>query len=247
MSQEAAVPPDVYQSLRRMWMQDIADAYRSGALRNASISEGGNLIVKGGLFAVLYPEARGGGAAVAVGDLYAGGSPVGTGLLVQAPDGTDMIVARYDEFFGNTRVDIYDSGGRIIFGNDASSEQGLARPYIGGPFAAHRFPDFRYSVTSPSFETVASYWVTKQHPKIRVTVRASMDTSGETGELRVMENGVQLGATTAEAFAISTRDFGPASFAGDHMERRLVEVQGRRVSGAGTLRIEPMGWEAVQS
>ena len=150
MTQEAGVPADFWGRIQKMIDDAVAKLARSGMLRNASITGGALTIKEGGTLRVLYPATLGGGPGVFFGDIVGAitGNYLGTGMLIQAPDGTDMAVFRTDATLGTTMSNIYDSGDRIIFGNDAASGQGLARPYVGGAFAAHRFTDFRFSTTS---------------------------------------------------------------------------------------------------
>ena len=238
MTQEAGVPRDLWGKIQKRIDESVAKLARSGMLRNASITDG-NLTVKGGSFRAQYPENLGGGNSVYIGDIYGGGGYAGTGMLVQAPDGTDMILARQDAQFGNTRVDLYDSGNRVIVGNDASSGMGLARPYLPSTFYRKRYQDMTISTTSATFETLFEAQIHKQHPRYEVGCRATMDTSGTTGEVQVLINGVALGSTQAQSFLIKPNVFGPANVAGSHMSTLTVEIQGRVTSGSGALRVEP--------
>lgn len=250
MAQEAAVPAGLWERVRKIAAEEVARFARSGFLRNARISGGAGLTVAdGGKFRALYPDELGGETAFYVGDIYGAESRdyLGTGVLIQAPDGTDLAVFRTDSHFGTTMQNIYDSGGRIIFGNDAASGQGLARPYLSGGFARARYADWGVSTTSSTFETLFEQRIWKQHPRLEVAVRASMDTTDTTGEVRVLVNGVQLGATTSEGYATTYRYFGPEPIAGAHMETVIVEIQGRRTSATGALRVESRYWVGRQS
>lgn len=246
----APTPPGLIERIMKMVDERIARFARSGFLRNARISGGSGLtIADGGQFRAEYPVELGGGLMLYLGRIVSvtTGEYTGTGLLLQAPDGTDMVVIRTDAQFGTTMHNIYDSGGRIILGNDAASGQGLARPYIGGGFARARYSDWSVDTTSSEWETLFERLIWKQHPRLEVALRASMDTAGTTGEVRVLVDGVPFGAETAETYATSYRYFGPAPIAGDHMEIVAVEIQGRRTSATGALRVEPRYWMGRQS
>lgn len=248
MGIEAGTPPGLMEKIRQIAAEEVAKFIRSGFMRNASIGEGGSFTLKGGQIRAEYPQSEGGGLAGFFGRIVSAldGTYLGTGWLIQAPDGTDMFTARSDAASGATWVNLYDSHGTIIVGNDTYSGQGLARPFVGGGFARARFTDWSVSTTSATFETLYSTLVYKQHPRLEVSVRASMDTAATTGEVRVLVDGVQLGATSSEGFVLSTRYF-TGAIAGSHMEPVLVEIQGRVAGGAGALRVESRYWMGKQS
>jgi hypothetical protein len=246
---QAGMPLDFWEQVRKVAAEEVAKYARSGSSRNTSITGGsgmtigggGSLVVDGGEFVAKYPAAEGGGAAVNVGPQYATdtGQYLGTGMLVQAPDGTDMIVARRDIGFNNTRVDIYDSGNRVIVGNDASSGQGLARPYLPGVFHRTRYADLSVATTSATFETLWAAEIHKQHPRMEIGYRGTMDTAGTTGEVQILVNGVAFGTPVSHSFLLLSQTMGPFNVLGGHMDVLTVEIQGRRTSATGALRVEP--------
>lgn len=241
MTQERAVPPEFWERVRKIAAEEAAKSYRSAPLRNASISEGGDLSVRGGAVRVYYRSSQGGGNAVYFGDLVSGTDYVGTGMLVEGPDGTDIASFSYNFADGSSTANLHDEKNNIIVGNDSVSGQGLARPYVpmGGFFRA-KYSDWTVQTTSATFETLWRGELLKQHPKLSVATNSSMDTSGSTGELRVLVNGVQLGTTATINFALTTTLFGPTAVDGSHMQLLAVEIQGRVASGAGALRVEPL-------
>jgi hypothetical protein len=80
----------------------------------------------------------------------------------------------------------------------------------------------------------------KQHPRLSVATLSSMDTSGSTGEIRVLVNGTQIGTTQTIGFVQTTSLIGPAAVSGTHMQTLTVEIQGRLASGTGSLKVEPL-------
>lgn len=251
MTQERATPPDFWERVRQIATDESAKSYRSAPLRNASITGGGGLRVgAGSKFVVQHPT----GGTLMLAGIYdkshvydrEDGSyqPM---FLMYRSDGTLAMSMLDSGAGGNQYLALWDRTGNAFVSDDTNSGQGMARPYLSGGFSAAKYQDFRYSTTSATFETVAHQYVTKQQPRLRVRVQASMDTSGTTGEMRVLVDGVQLGATSSEAFAIATRDFGPNAIGGTHMQSVHVEIQGRVTSGSGALRIEPLRWETLQS
>lgn len=247
MAQEAAVPRDLWQEIEKMIDRKIARYARSGPLRSSAISEGG-LTIKGGTLQVKFPDSHGGETAVFFGDLWStvDGSYLGTGLLIQAEDGTDIASFSTNAPAGTTTAHLHDGGNRIIVANDGNSGMGLARPYIPGGFYRADFADW-VTVTGTSFVTKFRARLPKQHPKLYVRAWASNDTSGATGEVRLLVNGVPWGPTQATAFSITEYVWGPLAVDGDHMSDLVVELQARVVSGSGGVRLEPSRLEGQQS
>ncbi len=248
MTAQAGMPLDFWEQVRKVAAEEVAKYARSGPSRNSSITggsgttigEGGELVIDGGRFRAKYPANLGGGESVYIGDIYVGGNYTGTGLLAQSPSGVDMILARQDTQFGNTRVDLYDSGNRVIVGNDAATGQGLARPYLEHTPYLTRYGDWRTftMATTDVWETIIAYSVVKQHPRLEVCVLASMDTAATTGELRVLVDGVQLDTTASLAYAQGPNTFGPDHVLGGHMAVLTVEVQARRTTATGGIKAE---------
>ena len=131
---------------------------------------------------------------------------------------------------------IYDSQGNVVAAGGAS---GLSRPYL--PVW------FRDAVNPPTATTSLTTWTTlqtapgyiKQHPRISLTALVSTSI-GTTGEIRLWDstNGVQIGATvTVEDGVLATYTIGPAAAFGEHMTEVDLAVQGRVVSGSGSIGI----------
>ena len=253
MTQEGSVPPDFWARVQQVAERAVDRYARSGASRNMSISGGSGLeVTAGSKLRIRHPS---GGTMLLAGVFDANHSydradgsyqPM---CLLYRSDGT-IALSMFDSQSGGggqQYIAMWDRSGNVVFSDDTNSGQGMARPYLSGSFSAARFTDFRYTVTSTTFETVAEQYITKQQPRLQVRAKASMDTSGATGEMRVLVDGVQLGATTSESFAIATRDYGPVAFTGTHMQVVRVEIQGRVTSAGGSLKIEPLRWQTVQS
>lgn len=247
MGVDAGTPPGLWERVRKIAAEEVAKFMRSGFLRNASIT-GGGLSIRGGFLRLL----AGGVQTFYVGPVTPA-MPDGSaqqGWIVRREDGSTAL-ALYDPdpasggFF--QFLALYDRAGNIVMSDDTDSGQGLARPYVPGTFHRTRYADFSVSTVSGTWETLWDTYLPKQHPRLAVGYRASMDTSGTSGEVRVMVGTTQVGATTAEGFAITTRDIGPAPVPGGHMETLRVEIQARRLSTSGALRVEPLYVRGVQS
>lgn len=238
-------PPGLLERILLEVDKRIAQFARSGFLRNARITQGGITIVGGFL--------RVRNSADTISQFLVGGLtpalPDGTlqpGILIRREDGTNAL-ALYDPTPDPSSpggfqqfLAIYDRSGNIIFSDDTNSGQGVARPYVGGAFVRARYADWNIATTSSTFETLWRGEVVKQHPQMSVATLSSMDTAGATGELRVMVDGVQLGSTATIGYAQTTTLFGPGVVAGAHMKVLTVEIQGRRTSAAGALKVEPL-------
>lgn len=242
MTQEAGVPRDLWGRIQKMIDESVAKLARSAPLRNASITEG-DLTVKGGALRVNYPDTLGGGTGVFFGnvnDVYTN-TYAGTGLLIQAPDGTDIAMFRSDDDTGVPIVSIRDAAQNPVFTTDLSGV-GTGRPYLQNPFVPYRFVDWNITTTSTTFETLFVGQGNRTHAGIYAWTRSSMAAAGTTGEIRVMVNGVQLDTPKPVGFAQSTQNHGPVASPGPSYEFLTVEVQGRVTSGTGTLRIAGGGW-----
>jgi hypothetical protein len=252
MTAEANLPPSWLGDLRRLIQEEIAAFAGSGFLRNASISGGAGLtIADGGKFRAEYPKdvATSGQPLFYLGRIVDAvtGEYLGTGMLLQAPDGTDMMTVRTDAKFGTTMHNVCDSGGRIIVSNDAATGQGLARPYVPAGFYRQRYADWSVQTTAGAWEGLWKGEIVKQHPRLSVAVQVSTTASDTTGEVRVLVDGAQLGAVQSVGFALAVKLIGPAAVAGDHMKVLTVEIQGQRTAGTGGLKVEPLHLLGVQS
>lgn len=240
MTQEAATPPGYNEQIRRMIREELARLMYSGQSRNMSIGEDGALTIKGGQLRAEYPASEGGELGAYFGALFQDGLYVGTGFLIQAPDGSDLLGARSDAASGIARTMMRDANENVVAGTTFTGDgQGLYRPYIGHGFYRQRYADWTVSTTSGSFEGLWKAEVHKQHPVLSVATQSSMDTAGTTGELRVLVNGVQVGATQSIGFALTVSAI-TGAVAGAHMDLMTVEIQGRRTSASGALRVEPL-------
>lgn len=237
MTQEAATPAGFWDRVAQVAKKAVDDYVRAGLLNSASVSSGG-LTIKGGIFRVLYATQE---VAVYFGGLMTGGSYAGTGMLMQQPNGTNIASFSYNEQTQTQTAHLHDDQNNIIVGNDTDSKQGLARPYVPmGGFGRARYADWGVATSSATFETLWRGEMLKQHPKLSVATLASCDTSGSTGEIRVLVNGTQIGSTQTIGFAQTTSLVGPAAVTGAHMLLLAVEIQGRIATGTGSMRVEPL-------
>ena len=253
MGLDAMTPPGLWERIRQMIRDEVGVLLRSGLLRNASISEGG-LTIKGGFLRLLATIAGGSVELFYVGPVSpdkADGSPQ-QGWRVRRADGT-VVLELFDAFPTdaggalNQALNWRDRSQHVTFADDTNSGQGMARPWLSGGFARTRYTDFSISTTSSTFETLWDTYITHQQPRLTVMYRASMDTSGATGETRLLLNGNPIGAVGSESFSVVTRTVGPVVAPGDHMEVVHLEIQARCTSASGAVRVEPILWRGEQS
>lgn len=246
----APIPSDFWGRIRQMIVEEVAKFFRSGPLRNASISDGG-LTIRGGFFRVI-----GGVANLFYVGPYgpaAGDGTVQQGMTVRRFDGTAAL-SLYDAFPGATGEDFdqaltwHDREGNAVVADDTNSGQGLARPYIPGALYPARFADY-LSTTAGTFETIYRAELPKQHPRLRVAVYAATDTAGTTGQIRCLVEGDQFGAQFDVDNSVQTTCVWGPEFLPDaaHMSTVHIEVQARRTGGAGQVRIAPISAQGMQS
>jgi hypothetical protein len=237
VTQDAATPAGFWERVGQIAKKAVDDYVRAGLLNNASISSGG-LTIKGGALKVLYSAGQ---LAVYFGGLMTGGTYAGTGILITEPSGTNIASFSYNEVTSTHTANLHDGQGNVIVGNDSASGQGLARPYVPmSGFGRARYADWTIATSSVTFETLWRGEMLKQHPQLSVATLASADTSGATGEIRVLVNGTQIGTTQTVGFAQTTSLVGPAPVAGTHMQLLAVEIQARLASGTGSIKVEPL-------
>lgn len=232
-------------------LRELEDRIRqletAAPLRNATISDGGQLRVNG----------VGGNALVLMGRNDTPGS--------EAPDGHKQMVfliwretgeAAFQMSDPEPGIDgfnqfwaLFDLAGNRVVGDDANSGQGLARPYIPTPFYNYPAP--------PSQTTSSGSWTTlqraagyiKQHPRIQVGY-VVQTAAGTTGEVRLWDetHGEQVGVSHAiGAGVFENRNLGPADLTGAHMDGIDLDIQARVISGPGSIGVQVTTAYGIQS
>ena len=245
----APVPSDFFAQVRNIAKEEVAKFFRSGPLRNASISDGG-LTIRGGFFRLLFGNVS----------LFHLGPvtpslPDGTpqqGWIVRRSDGS-TVLALYDANVADGQVmqalNWFDRTGHSVLADDTNSGEGLARPYLQHAFYPARFGDY-LSTSSATFETIYRAELPKQQPRLRVAVMAATDNADTSGELQVLVEGQPLGTTVTglNSSTFKTGVFGPALLPDvEYGSTMHVEVQARRTAGTGSVRIAPLTIQGMQS
>lgn len=238
MTTDAGLPLGFWARIEKMIDERVARYARSAPVRNVSMTSG-DFRVQGGRFRIQYPADQGGADAVYFGDLSkSDGSRSGSGMVVQGPDGRNILQA-YAAPSGQTIAQITDNFGNVVIESEATGTGGLNRPFLTQAFYPARWADLTVSTTSATFETLFQGAFYKQHPALSVVARAATDASTTTGELRVLVNGVPLGSVLTIDNVLANRFF-YGELADPHMTWQLVEIQGRRTSAAGSMRVAPL-------
>lgn len=142
---------------------------------------------------------------------------------------------------------MYDEASNVIVSNDTVSNQGLATPYISSQATAwSRVLTPPELTTSASFATIYRIHMTKQHPRVRVKVVTKLD-AGTTGEIRLAVGGVAISSTQTLPDADYSYRVLEGPIAGSHMAGVDVDVEARRLTGAGNVRVEVVTVEGKQS
>lgn len=202
-------------------------------LRNATISDGGQLLVRD----------RDGENLILIGR--------SDDPTLNAPDGNPQMLFQLFRSTGEVALEMFDPlpavdgfqqflairdrAGNAIVSDDTTSGQGLARPFIPIPFGDYVVPTV--TTTSGTFSTNHRASIYKQHPYLIVTLIVQTP-SGTAGEVRVWNAtaGEQIGSTLAVASNTYQQVIiGPGVVNGDHEAPLDIDIQARRTSGAGTV------------
>lgn len=154
---------------------------------------------------------------------------------------------------GNDQVfEFMDDSGNIIIADDAASDQGLARPYVPIMFSDHSNIAPTNTTTSATFTSLVTSHFVKQHPKIIVYALVQSSSGVTTGEVQLRNGTLNVAPMSGIVQSITGSFYGlvtlgPVPVAGNHMDEIEIEVQARRVAGAGTIGVRIMGAYGVQS
>lgn len=176
------------------------------------------------------------------------GSDFTTGWIFSRASGANVF-----ELGGSSTTSQYwalrDEASNILFGDDAVTGQGLARPWLPIPFTTHSSTAPTDKTTSGAFTGLLSARYTKQHPTLRAQILCQASDGSTSGEVQLIKvaGGVQIGTTITVGLGF----YGLLTIQGDvpgaHMEDMELEVQVRRTAGAGTVGVRMFGCYGQQS
>ncbi|MER7014569.1 hypothetical protein ABT324_24355 [Saccharopolyspora sp. NPDC000359] len=147
----------------------------------------------------------------------------------------------------NTQLITKDANGSTLVAPDRITGRGLARPYIPTPMIPAFLPDWP-GTQQPEFSGKWVQSIYHQHPRIVIAVYAGSETPGTGGEIRVLIGGrivsqpAPVTATGDSIYQANALLFGPALWPGEHMTPTTVEIQVRRTTGTGWVRLWPAVW-----
>lgn len=199
----------------------IAELERGRTLTGATVSRG-----------TLDVRDDDGNRILSAGEVVTGGY----GLALYRHNGTVQFRA-YDTPTGGGYAAIFDEQGSVLFSDDTVSGQGIARPYLGLPFVPWSQvltpPEL---TTSGTFATLHRVHGRKQQPRIEVMVVVKLD-AGTTGEIQMAQGASVIYGPTALTDGQYAYLRLTGAVTGGHMSDLQVDVQARRVGGAGNVRV----------
>ncbi len=132
----------------------------------------------------------------------------------------------------------YDEQGNPCLSNDTVANQGLATPYL--PYTATPWTQVLTApevTTLGTFDQMARISGHKQNPYIRAYLLTQADV-GTTGEVQLAIGGVAItDAPTPIPDGANMYQTVDAPLPGDHMAIFSVDVEARRLTGAGSIRV----------
>lgn len=236
-------PPSIDTLMRKVAdLEREVQQMRAERRLSASSIEAGSLQINGGEL-LLWPGSKlianynSGAEAFRVGaNELSDGTPVHatvirrpTGRLAFWTYGADTGIS--DGFWA-----LYDLAENVIFSDDVESGQGIARPWLPINFAPSDYTVWP-GTNQATFTSIWETAISRQQPKIVVTLLATTDVSGTTGEVRLTCNGTQLGSTISVAFLQAYHDIGPIALpAGNFGDEIDLKVEARVTAGTGLVR-----------
>ncbi len=212
----------------------LAALERGRPLANASVSQGN--------FDVRTPD---GDVIMKAGELQIG-SQTAYGVELRRRDGS--LQARFFDTPGsNGYWAMFDEASNVVVSNDTVSGVGLATPYI--PYTAMPYSEMStppIPTTSATFVPTHRVHGQRQHPRIRVQLLTDSD-AGTTGEVILMQGGVQIGGTLSVPDGDNSYRYIDANVDGGHLSFVYIDIHVRRASGAGNVRVAPAWVAGIQS
>lgn len=239
------VPPGQDQSylMRRLadLEREVRELKAARRLESATIGAGGLTIKAGGQ--VLIEDAAG-DPIIWLGKVPFSDGTTKPGLVAfrAAANGGHAAMSLYDGIFA-----AWDRAGNIVLSTDEVSGQGHARPWLPIPFTGSDYTVWPGS-TSATFQRIGEARVSRQQPKVYALLSHTTDTSGTTGEVRLLCNGTQLGPTISVGFVIAYANIGPLELpAGTYGDTLQFSVEARRIAGTGKVKATVAGAWTQQS
>lgn len=249
------IPPDPTTLARRVAALEaqVRELRAARRLENATVGAGGLNVAHGGRFA-MYTAA--GARMLDIGAIAdpAYNTPDGStqqAHFMRRQDGTAGLSLFAAPGSGSRQfLSLWDAAGNIVMSDDAASGVGLGRPYLPVPMWPGTDGGWDYWPRT-SGTSMVELWggqIYRQQPRLVVIARASMDTSGATGQVQLTVNGIAQGSPQAVSFSVGFFTFGPidlTSYA--YMQQIGIAVTGRRATGTGAIRAAVYSAYTIQS
>jgi hypothetical protein len=222
-------PEDLVARIKRL-ETEVARLSRGSTLANSVLSQG-TMEVRTDTGAVIQQ----------VGAIPWAGTTV-YGSAQYRANGT-VVSVNWDVPGGGGYFSFYDEQGNGLFANDTVSNQGISRPYLqytAMPYSEVLTPP--QSTTSATFTPLHRCHFQRQQPWVRTWLITQAD-AATTGEVRLAVAGSAItaaaitAASTAIAAASNAYQVVDAELPGDFLGFSSVDVEARRVSGAGAIRV----------
>lgn len=233
--------------------QEIAELRTARSLENAFIGRGGVTIGEDGSLIVKDGDGRTVAIVGALPTAYnrSDGSRQ-PGVVLYREDGT--LAAFLGDFNATTPPfkqawQITDRAGNIVMADDTNSGKGLATPWVDGGLVLADTDVTRWpQTTSGTFLDVAFGWYRIQNPKMQWVFQYVAD-AATAGQVRLLVNGVQVGATQTVGTSFGTWVQYNVTIPGAWSVGDLVsvEVQARRTAGTGSVYVQALRFSGDQS
>jgi hypothetical protein len=131
---------------------------------------------------------------------------------------------------------VFDRAGNVVMADDTNGGHGLAKPTVGGGCFFNDTNVTRWpQTTNGTFTAIADTYIYMENPRVQWDIQYTAD-SGTTGEVRLMCNGVQVGATQTVGVAFSLWSTFTVALPGVSVgDFPYLQLQARRTSGAGNV------------
>lgn len=217
-------PEDLVARIKRL-EGEVASLKRGSTLSNAVLSQG-----------TMEVRTPAGAVIQQVGAIPWAGTTV-YGSAQYRANGT-VVSVNWDVPGGGGYFSFYDEQGNGLFANDTVADQGISRPYLqytAMPYSEVLTPP--QSTTSATFTPLHRCHFQKQQPWVRTYLITQAD-AATTGEVQLAIAGTAITAVpTAIAASSNTYTVVDAAVPGDFLGFCAVDVEVRRASGAGAVRV----------
>lgn len=215
--------------------RQIQEVRTARTLAASSVTTG-NVIINGGTFSVIDADGHMVGLLGNFGD-----GVIGTGFWRSDGSAAFQVTPTF--------AAIYDKAGNPVVSDDFVHGSGLATPWVTGGVVLADTNTLNWPQTvNGAFTEIALGYYRVENPRLQWTIEHVADTS-TTGELKLLVNGVQVGATQTVTSGFAFWDTVNVALPAGVAVNDLVPVslQARRTSGTGTVYATTLRFSGDQS